>query len=80
MDCNDNLVSKSKFKPRALEYFRMVEHTKKELIITDHGRPVLKIVPFIEDHSEVLKTLRNSVIEYSDPTAPVGLDDWDSLK
>ena len=80
MDCNDNLVSKSQFKPRALEYFRMVEHTKKELIITDHGRPVLKIVPFIEDHSEVLKTLRNSVIEYSDPTAPVGLDDWDSLK
>jgi len=76
----DNLVSKSKFKPRALEYFRMVEHTKKELIITDHGRPVLKIVPFSEDHIEVLKTLRNTVIEYTDYTDPIGLDDWESLK
>ena len=42
-------VSKSEFKARALEYFRRVERTGEPLIITDRGRPVLKIVPYLED-------------------------------
>ena len=76
----DNVISKSKFKPHALKYFRQIEKSGKELIITDHGKPTLKIVPFSEDPLEALKALRNSVIKYEDPTAPVGLEDWESLK
>lgn len=76
----ENVVSKSKFKPNALKYFREVEKTGKELVITDRGKPVLMIVPFSKDPSESLKSLRNSVIRYDDPTAPVGLEDWESLK
>lgn len=76
----ENIVSKSKFKPRALEYFREVERTGKTLIITDHGKPVIKIVPFSEEPDDVLKILRNSVIKYENPTDPVGLEDWESLK
>ena len=34
-------VSKSQFKPHSLEYFRKIEQTGEELVITDHGRPVL---------------------------------------
>lgn len=44
-----NIVSKLRLKPRLLEYFREVEKTGKELIVTDHGKPVLKIVPYSED-------------------------------
>ena len=76
----ENLISKSKFKPHALRYFREVEQTQKELIITDRGKPVLKIVPYRENFQGALKKLRNSVIEYQDPTTPVGIDDWESLK
>jgi len=76
----DNVISKSKFKPNALKYFRHVEESGKELIITNHGKPTLKIVPFSEDPFEALKALRNSVIKYEDPTAPVGLEDWESSK
>ena len=76
----DEFVSKSKFKPRALEYFREVEKTGKELIISDRGKPVLKIVPYSENPLESLKMLRNSVIKYVDPTEPVGIEDWESLK
>ncbi len=76
----ENQVAKSKFKPHALQYFREVERTGKALIITDHGKPVLKIVPYSEKPSEVLKMLRNSVIKYENPTEPVGLSDWESLK
>lgn len=73
-------VTKSRFKPRALEYFREVERTGKALVITDRGRPVLKIVPYSEESSDALTMLRNSVIRYDNPTDPVGLDDWESIK
>ena len=73
-------VAKSKFKPRALHYFREVQRTGKELIITDRGKPVLKIVPYSEKPSEILNQLRYSVIKYESPTEPVGLDDWESLR
>ena len=73
-------ISKSRFKPRALEYFRQVQRTGKPLIITDRGKPVLKIVPYSEDPQEILKTLRNTVVKYDDPMEPVGVDDWEALQ
>jgi prevent-host-death family protein len=76
----EEMISKSQFKPRALEYFRRVERTGKELIISDHGKPVLKIVPYTENPEEAMKTLRDTVIKYDDPTEPVGLEDWNALK
>ena len=76
----EHLVSKSSFKAKALEYFREVESTGKELVITDHGKPVLKIVPYSYDPEEALRALRGSVIHYTDPLEPVGLEDWESLR
>ena len=73
-------VSKSKFKPRSLEYFRKIEDNGQAMIITDHGRPVLKIIPYTPELPETLKALRNSVLKYDDPTEPVGRDTWESLK
>jgi len=73
----EHSISKSKFKPRAWEYFRKVEKTGETLIITDRGKPVLKIEPYYEDPSEVMKALKNSVIKYENPTDPVRLDDED---
>ena len=73
-------VSKSKFKPRSLEYFRKIEESGEELIITDHGRPVIKIVPYSEKPFEALNILRNSVIKYEKPTDPVNICEWESLK
>lgn len=76
----DRSVSKSSFKAKALEYFRDVESTGKELIITDHGKPVLKIVPYAHDPAEALQSLRGSVIRFDDPLEPVGLADWEALR
>lgn len=73
-------ISKSEFKPKALHYFRMVEQTGKELIISDHGKPVIKIVPYKDSTKEILASLRNTVTSYTEPTQPVGLDDWEALK
>lgn len=73
-------LSKSQFKPQVLEYLRKVQETGQEIIITDRGQPVLKIVPYAESPAEALKTLRGSVLRYSDPTKPVGLEDWEALR
>ncbi len=73
-------LSKSKFKSRALHYFREVEKTGRPVIITDRGRPVAKVIPYVENPEELLKDLRHTVIEYSDPMEPVGIDDWEAMK
>lgn len=73
-------VSKSQFKPRSLEYFRQVEQSKEELVITDRGRPVVKIVPYAEDAADRLAALRGSVIRYEDPTEPIEPGAWEALR
>jgi prevent-host-death family protein len=72
------MVSKSRFKARALEYFRQVERTGKPVVITDRGIPVLKLVPFREDSGEALRALRDTVVRYQAPTDPVAEEDWES--
>jgi prevent-host-death family protein len=72
-------VSKSQFKPHSLEYFRQIEQTGEELVITDHGRPVLKVVPYVADPEECFRGLRNTVLEYVDPLEPVGAEEWEAL-
>ena len=76
----ENVVSKSRFKPHALKYFRQIEETGQALIITDHGRPTLKIIPFHDDPMETLKSLENTVVEYIDPLEPVAENDWEAIK
>lgn len=76
----EKMISKSEFKPKALQYFRIVQKTGRELIISDHGKPVIKIVPYRYNSDDVLSSLRNTVREYIDPMEPVGLEDWENLK
>lgn len=74
----DHTVSKSRFKARALEYFREVERTGRELVVTDHGEPVIRIVPYRADPARALRSLRESVVRYDAPLEPVGEDDWEA--
>ncbi len=76
----EKTVSKSRFKPKTLEYFRQIEETGKAVIITDHGRPVLKIIPYTPNPEAGLTILRNTVMKFENPTEPVGSEDWESLK
>ncbi len=76
------IISKAEFKPKALEYLRLVEHQKLPLIISHRGKPVVKLVPMreAERQADDLKSLRGSVIEYKLPLAPVAVDDWGVLR
>lgn len=64
-------VSKSRFKAKALEHLRDIERTGGELVITDRGRPVVKVVPYrTSEPDEILRSLRGSVRKLVDPTRP----------
>lgn len=73
-------VSKSAFKARALAYFREVEETGDPIVITDRGRPVLRLERHREDPEEVLRSLRGTVLRYDDPTEPVEVEEWEALR
>ena len=72
-------VPKAQFKPKAFAYFRMVEETGEDLIITDHGKAVLRISRTVDENDRVLKELIDSVVEYLDLCEPVAREDWDLL-
>lgn len=73
-------VPKSRFKPRAFEYFRLVEQKRQEILITDHGRPVVRIAPVEEADESELAALRGLVVKYVDPFEPVGAEDWEAVR
>ena len=73
-------ISKSQLKPIMLNIFRQIEKTGEEYIVTDHGKPVIKISRYIPKPDEALSELRDSVLKFNDPAEPVGLDDWDIIK
>ena len=73
-------ITKSEFEAKALEYLNQVQKTGEPLVITENGKPVLKLVPHTPSEEEALKALRGSVIRYDDPLEPVGVEDWEALK
>ena len=71
-------ISKSRFKARALEFFREIEATGTSVIITDHGKPALEVRRFRD--RKPLETLKGSVIRYEGATQPVAYDEWENSR
>jgi prevent-host-death family protein len=74
-----HVVSKSRLKAKALEYFRQVETTGQPLVITDRGRAVLRLEPYCPDPEAALEALRGTVRRFDDPTEPVDAGSWEAL-
>lgn len=70
-------VSKGALKAKMLEYFREVEQTGEELVVTDNNTPVLKVVPLRPRRSAaaVFADLRGRVVYREDVLAPT-TDEW----
>ncbi|CAN7730570.1 type II toxin-antitoxin system Phd/YefM family antitoxin [Caballeronia sp. LjRoot34] len=69
-------VSKSEFKAKASEFFRLVESSGESLIVTDLGQPTLELRPYQTDARDPLDLLRGSLLRYDNPMDPVGENDW----
>ena len=73
-------VSKSEFRPRALEFFNQVQRTGQPLIITERGKPVLRVSPVVDDPERYLAPLRGSVLSYDAPMEPVAEAEWEAMR
>lgn len=73
-----NIISKSKLKAKMLEIFRQLEASGEELIVTDQGKPVLKIAPIKKEASvaEVFGDLQGKVSYLEDINTPT-LSEWE---
>lgn len=72
-------VSKSKFKARALEFFRAVESTGEPVIVTDHGQPTLIVQKYTRSSQSLKEKLKGSVLRYDAPFDSVAEDSWEAL-
>jgi len=73
-------ISKSKLKAKMLEIFRQLEASGDELIVTDHDKPVLKIIPIKQKVAvaEVFGDLQGQVTYLEDINTPT-LQEWDEV-
>jgi antitoxin (DNA-binding transcriptional repressor) of toxin-antitoxin stability system len=73
-------ISKSKLKAKMLEIFRDLEVDGGELVVTDHGKPVLRIIPFEQKSSvtDLFKSIQCQVIYLEDIDTPTS-DEWTEI-
>lgn len=73
-------ISKSKLKTKMLEIFRKIEADGEELIVTDHGRPVLRIMPIREKASvsQLFAGLQGQVFYHEGIDTPT-MSEWSEI-
>lgn len=69
---NGSSVAAAEFKARCLELMDRVRETGVEYVITKHGRPVAKLVPFAEhSRTPLFGSMKGTVLAYDRPTDPL---------
>ena len=71
------IISKTKLKAKMLAVFRTIERSGEEVIVTDHGKPTLKIsrLPKRESVETVFARHRNGVRYKEDIMVPT-TEEW----
>lgn len=72
-------VSKGVLKAKMLAYFRELEEQGGELVVTDYGKPVLKIAPYQDRAklSELFKDIRGKATIPREAALESSEDEWD---
>jgi prevent-host-death family protein len=70
-------ISAANFKATCLELMDRVSETRTEYVVTKHGRPVAKLVPYTEPARQPLfGSMKGTVLKYERPFDPID-GDWD---
>ena len=65
-------LAAAEFKTRCLELMDRVRETGAEYVVTKHGRPVAKLVPYVAPRRRTLfGALKGSVLAYERPFDPI---------
>jgi prevent-host-death family protein len=73
-------ISKSQLKSKLLEFLRLVESEGEEILVTDRGKPVVKIAKYANSPSteELFGQMRGKVQYFEDLTTPT-TEEWGEL-
>lgn len=74
-------VSKGTLKAKMFDYFRRVEQTREKLVVTDHNKPVLIVMPYHEKKTpaEVFAKYQGKIIYSEDINTPTSNEWGDNL-
>ena len=62
----------AEFKARCLELVDQVKESRSQVVITRHGRPVARLVPYdLAEPVSLIGSMANTVIAYDQPFEPV---------
>jgi prevent-host-death family protein len=73
----ENSVGATEFKTHCLALIDQVAQHRVPLIVTKHGRPVARLVPYEAETGRAFGVLAGTVRASDDLTAPTG-EDWDA--
>lgn len=73
-------VPAAEFKAKCLELMDRVRETGAEYVVTKHGRPFAKLVPYVEPKRRTfVGALKGTVLKYERPFDPIDAE-WDVNK
>ena len=72
-------IPAAEFKARCLELVNSVREARAEYVITNHGRPVARLVPFEDSPVEVFGRLAGTVTYEGDIVSPIAVP-WEALE
>lgn len=73
-------VAAADFKATCLELMDRVRETGQEYVVTKHGKPVAKLVPYVAPKPrKVFGSMKGTVLKYERPFDPID-DEWDINK
>lgn len=75
-------ISVSAFKIRALRLFEEVGRGNKSVVVTKHGKPLAKVIPFGKGFQKFYKPglLKNTLLHEGDIVSPLGAGLWQAAK
>ena len=70
-------VAAAEFKATCLELMDRVRETGVEYVVTKHGKPVAKLVPYVDPKPrKVFGSMKGTVLKYERPFDPID-GEWD---
>ncbi len=72
-------IAAGEFKARCLELMDTVHDRHDPIVITKHGVPVARLVPFDEKRPGLVGSMRGTVLWYGDLISPIDVE-WDADK
>jgi prevent-host-death family protein len=77
MKKKEKQVGAGEFKAQCLQIIDEVNHSRIPIVITKHGKPLVKLVPYDEQSSRLFGCLENTILIHADIVGSTD-ESWDA--